>query len=158
MIRAVITQNIDCLHQKAGSKVVIEIHGSLNTLSCIGCFRQYASDQYIESYIEEGIIPRCPRCNKILKPDVVLFEEQLPIKPWLMAKDETKKCDLMIVVGSSLTVTPASELPILALENDAKLIVVNLTPTYIDSCSDIVIYGDVADVLPSITAEIIQEH
>jgi len=156
IVRAVITQNIDCLHQKAGSKVVIEVHGSMNTLSCTGCFKQSSSDQHIQSYIEDGTIPHCPHCNRILKPDVVLFEEQLPKKAWLLAKSETKKCDLMLVAGSSLTVTPACELPLLALNNGAKLIVINLEPTYIDNYSDVVIHNDVSFILPSIASKVIR--
>lgn len=155
LVQAIITQNIDCLHQKAGSQVVIEVHGSLDTLSCIGCFKQFLSHQYMDAFIEEGIIPHCPLCNQILKPDVVLFEEQLPIQPWLKAKAETKNCDLMIVAGSSLTVTPACQLPLLALQNGAKLIVINLSPTYIDNYSEVVIYEDVSDILPAIAANVL---
>lgn len=154
-IKAVITQNIDCLHQKAGSQNVIEIHGSLDTLSCCGCYQQLESKKYIESYLKDGTIPQCPNCDRLLKPDVILFEEQLPIKPWLKAKAEVKNCDLLIVAGSSLTVTPASELPFLALKNHARVIVINLTPTYIDDYSEIVLYQDVSEVLPLITTELV---
>ena len=154
-IQVVITQNIDGLHQRAGSKVVIEVHGSLKTLTCIGCYQQISSKGYIGPYIEGGQIPNCPICSKILKPDVVLFEEQLPIKPWLQAQDAVKTCDLMIVAGSSLVVMPVAGLPIDAFENQAKIIVVNLSPTYIDDYADIVIYGDVAEILPAIVSEVI---
>lgn len=157
LVRSVITQNIDCLHQKAGSKMVIEVHGTLDTLSCCGCFQQFPSRRYMDAYLDDGAIPICPHCNRILKPDVVLFGEQLPIKSWLKAKTEIKHCDLMIVAGSSLTVTPACELPLLALNNQAKLIIINLTPTYIDSYAEIVIHGDVSNVLPSIVAEVIND-
>ena len=157
LIKSVITQNIDQLHDKAGSKVVIEIHGSLKTLSCIGCFSQFPSDQYISPYLEDGIIPHCPLCHQILKPDVVLYEEQLPVKPWSMAKAEVEQCDLMIVAGSSLTVTPACELPMLAKRNKARLIIINLTPTYIDNYADVVINEDVSNIFPAIAAAISQE-
>jgi NAD-dependent deacetylase len=116
---------------------------------------QYASQPYLAPYIEHGTIPLCPDCGKILKPDVVLFEEQLPVKAWLKAREAARSCDLMIVAGSSLVVMPAAGLPMKAVENHAKLILVNKTSTYIDERSDIVIYGDVADVIPAITAEVI---
>jgi NAD-dependent deacetylase len=154
-LKTIITQNIDGLHQRAGSKVVIEVHGTLNSLSCIGCYQQFPASGYIEPYIDDGEIPKCPKCNKLLKPDVVLFEEQLPIKPWLNAREAVKICDLMIVSGSSLVVMPVAGLPVNALENHAKIIVVNKTPTYIDEESEVVLYGDVAEIVPAIAAEVI---
>jgi len=154
-LKAVITQNIDGLHQRAGSKEVIEVHGSINTMSCIGCYRNYPSDDFIKPYLETGDIPKCPSCIGILKPNVVLFEEQLPIKPWLRAKQEVDSCDLLIVAGSSLTVTPVANLPLKALDNNAKIIIINKSPTYIDSYSDIVINGDVATIIPAITSVVL---
>jgi len=153
-IETVITQNIDGLHQKAGSKAVIEVHGSFDTLSCTGCFRQISSNNFIKPYIDQGVIPCCPICDKILKPDVVLFDEQLPFKPWLKAREAIKTCDLLLVAGSSLVVLPVAGLPLKALENQAKIIVINLTPTYIDEQSEVVIYGDVAEVIPAIASEV----
>lgn len=154
-IETIITQNIDGLHQRAGSRLVIEVHGSLNTLSCIGCYQQYPSQGYIEPYIDRGMIPYCPRCHKILKPDVVLFEEQLPIKPWLQAREAVNHCDLLVVSGSSLVVMPVAGLPMNALEHNARIIVVNKTPTYIDEESDVILYGDVAEIIPAIASEVL---
>lgn len=154
-LKTIITQNIDGLHQRAGSQYVIEVHGTLNSLSCIGCYQKIPANGYIEPYIHGGEIPRCPKCNKILKPDVVLFEEQLPITPWLKARETTRTCDLLIISGSSLVVMPVAGLPMMALENQAKIIVINKTPTYIDEESDIVLYGDVAEIVPAIAAEVI---
>jgi NAD-dependent deacetylase len=153
-IETIITQNIDGLHQRAGSKDVIEVHGSLKSMSCIGCYQQFPSDDYIEPYIDRGEIPHCTRCNKILKPDVVLFEEQLPIKPWLYAQEAVRNCDLLLVAGSSLIVMPVAGLPMKALEHHAKIVVVNKTPTYIDEESEVVLYGDVADIIPAIASEV----
>lgn len=154
-LQTIITQNIDGLHQKAGSQFVIEVHGSLNSLSCIGCYEQIPANGYIESYIHHGEIPSCPKCNKIMKPDVVLFEEQLPIKPWLKAREAVKTCDLLIISGSSLIVMPVAGLPMAALENRAKIIVINKTPTYIDEKSEVVLYGDMAEIVPAISAEVV---
>jgi NAD-dependent deacetylase len=156
-IQAIITQNIDRLHQRAGSKHVLEVHGSMSTLTCISCYRQYDSDQFIKPYLENGEIPRCPNCGNVLKPDVVLFEEQLPFRTWLQAQTETKECDLMLVCGSSLEVTPVAHLPYQALENGAHLIIVNDTPTYVDERADVVLREDVAEVVPRIAAEVIRE-
>jgi len=153
-IKKIITQNIDGLHQRAGSQAVIEVHGSLHSLSCTGCFQQFPSDGFIEPYITSGKIPICPNCDKILKPDVILFEEQLPIKPWLNAQKAAKTCDLLIIAGSSLVVMPVAGLPMEALDNQAKIILVNKAPTYIDQLSDVVLYGDVADILPAIATEV----
>lgn len=156
-IQTVITQNIDTLHQQAGSKHVLEVHGSMSTLTCTSCYQQYDSDEFIRPYLETGAMPRCPNCGNVLKPDVVLFEEQLPFRTWLQAQKETKACDLMLVCGSSLEVTPVANLPYQALENDARLIIVNSTPTYIDQRSDVVLREDVAEVVPRIAAEVTHE-
>lgn len=153
-LKSIITQNIDGLHQKAGSKMVIEVHGGLHSLTCIGCFQQYQAGGFITPYLEEGKIPQCPNCQNILKPDIVLFGEQLPIHSWLLAKAEVNQCDLMIIAGSSLTVTPVAELPIMALNNNAKLILINITPTYIDDHAEVVLYGDVAEIVPAIAEEV----
>jgi NAD-dependent deacetylase len=156
-IKTIITQNIDGLHQKAGARSVIEIHGSLKTLSCTGCFKQVPSVEFLDPFLQLGQIPLCPHCGKILKPDVVLFEEQLPVKSWLEAREAVRTCDLMIVAGSSLVVMPAAGLPMSAIENQARLIVINKTPTYIDENSDVVIKGDVSDILPAIAAEVMND-
>ncbi len=147
-IRAVITQNIDMLHQKAGSKNVIELHGTLRTLSCTQCFSRLDSAPYLRPFIEQGEIPHCPQCGGVLKPDVILFGEQLPQKAWLAAQSEARGCDLMLVAGSSLEVMPAAGLPMQALERGAHLIIVNHSPTYLGLRADLVIQEDVAEVLP----------
>ncbi len=85
-IKTIITQNIDGLHQRAGAVNVLEVHGTFNTLTCVHCYEQQKAGGFIETFIDEGTIPRCPSCDNILKPDVVLFEEQLPIQVWLDAK------------------------------------------------------------------------
>ena len=149
-LQTVVTQNIDALHQKAGSKCVIEMHGTCRTLSCTECFKQFESGRLIEPYIEEGIIPLCPSCNGILKPDVILFGEQLPQSAWMEAQRAACKCDLMMVAGSSLEVLPVAGLPMQALDRGAHLIIVNNTPTYLNVRADVVLLEDVATTLPEI--------
>jgi NAD-dependent deacetylase len=153
-IKAIITQNIDYLHQRAGSKTVIEVHGTFNSLTCIGCFKQYSSVGFMESYIEEGIIPHCPDCHTLLKPDVILYEEQLPVRTWMDAQEASSTCDLMLVAGTSLEVMPSAGLPVKALDNGAHLIVVNKSTTFIDERADLFFMNDVAEIIPRIAAEI----
>ncbi len=157
-IRAVITQNIDALHSRAGSKNVLEVHGTLNSLTCISCYRHFKSNGIIEPYIEDGSLPHCPECGHLLKPDIILFEEQLPVDIWRRAQYEAKSCDLMVIAGTSLEVMPSAGLPMRALENRARLIVINRSPTYVDVRADVLIQGDVADLIPSITAEVLDDQ
>ena len=98
----IITQNIDALHQRAGAQNVLEIHGSIEHMSCTSCFVSYDSSPYIHAYLTEHIIPRCPYCKGVLKPDLVLMGEQLPIRIWQKAVKACSMCDLMIILGSSL--------------------------------------------------------
>jgi NAD-dependent deacetylase len=155
--QTVITQNIDGLHHRAGSYDILEVHGTFNSLTCVSCYRHYDSEKFLRPYIEEGLIPRCPLCGSILKPDVILFEEQLPMRTWMEAEQASKHCDLMLVAGTSLEVIPSAKLPLFAVENGAKLIVINNTETYIDVRANIIIHGDVATYLPLIAKEVISE-
>lgn len=147
----IITQNIDGLHQRAGSKKVLEVHGTLRSLTCIGCFQNFQADSFITRYIEHNELPRCPDCGKILKPDVILFEEQLPKQTWLKAEQVCNQCSIFLVAGSSLEVTPVATLPMKALANQAKLVIINHTPTYLDPRAEILIRRDVAEILPKIS-------
>ena len=156
-LKTIITQNIDSLHQRAGSMNVIEIHGSLKTLTCVSCFDQYNSDDFIDTYLNDGTIPHCPACNNVLKPDVVLMGEQLPITAWQKAQDASKKCDLMIVAGSSLEVIPVATLPMRVVDNGAHLIIINRSETYINVRADVVFLEDVAEVIPLIANEVLGE-
>lgn len=153
-LHTIITQNIDGLHQRAGSNKVLEVHGTLESLTCIGCFQRYSSNSFISRYIEDNEIPRCPGCGGILKPDVVLYEEQLPRKTWLKARQACNNCSYILVAGSSLEVTPVATLPLEALDNNAKLILINQDPTYLDPRADVLMRGDVADILPQIANEV----
>ncbi|OGO31312.1 MAG: hypothetical protein A2136_01610 [Chloroflexi bacterium RBG_16_54_11] len=154
-ISTIITQNIDGLHTRAGAKDVLEVHGTLTTLTCVNCFRQVPSDGIIQEYIENSTVPHCPVCGGVLKPDVILYEEQLPVKTWLLAEEECRNCDLMLIAGTSLEVMPSAKLPILALEKDAPVILVNNSRTYIDVRAEIIIRADVAEVLPQIAHEVL---
>ena len=154
-IQSVITQNIDVLHQRAGSKHVLEVHGSMSSLTCIQCFTHVDSAPYLEAYLQRGEIPRCSGCGGILKPDLVLFGEQLPHRTWLSAQDASKKCDLMIVAGSSLEVLPVAGLPMRALENGAHLILINHSQTYLDVRADVVFHEDVEMIIPHLVESVL---
>lgn len=151
-IKTVITQNVDGLHQRAGSQRVLEIHGTLETATCIHCYTQYKTEGLIAAFLETGDPPLCPTCGGVLKPDIILFEEQLPHRAWQNAHDACRNCDLMMVVGSSLEVMPVAGLPMQAIERGAPLVVINKTPTYLDIRADVVIHQDAAIILPEIDA------
>ena len=156
-LKTIITQNIDGLHQRAGSDNVLQVHGSLGTLTCIGCYQQYNSNGFVEPYIEEGTLPLCEACGNYLKPDVVLFGEQLPAEVWLKARRTSEACDLMIVAGTSLIVSPVAQLPERAQKNGAKIIIINMSSTYMDKHADILIPGDVAEIIPELAARVLNE-
>ncbi len=147
------TQNIDMLHQKAGSANLIELHGTLATLSCTQCFRKVDSLPYLKPFVEAGTLPICPHCGGILKPDVILFGEQLPQKAWFDAQRASRACDLMIVAGSSLEVLPVAGLPMQAIDRGAHLLIINNSPTYLDVRADAVLHGDVVDIIPAIVEQ-----
>jgi NAD-dependent deacetylase len=153
-LKAIITQNVDMLHTRAGSHEVHEVHGHLRTATCVQCYKSYPTEPFIDQIIDEGTIPRCPECGGILKPDVILYGEQLPIRVLHAAQRAARESDVMLIAGSSLTVAPVSELPLLAVMNGARLILVNDEPTYMDPQAAVVIHADVADILPHIVAEL----
>ena len=148
-LKAIITQNIDDLHQKAGSKRVLELHGNLQHATCLKCRTVTPAHSMIEQFLETGDIPYCS-CGGLLKPNVVLIGEHLPRWILLEAWGEAERCDLMLVVGSSLEIVPAAEIPFVAGRNGAKSIIVNYQPTPLDNQADVVIRADVAQVLPQI--------
>jgi NAD-dependent deacetylase len=152
-LQTIITQNIDNLHQRAGSRRVLELHGHMREATCIRCYTKVPVDPIVERFILNGKVPRC-QCGGVLKPDVILFGEQLPIRVLNQAMAEARRADLILVAGSSLEVTPAADIPYLAVKCGAKGIMVNLQPTGFDPQAEVVIHGDVADILPRIVAEV----
>ncbi|HEY2979874.1 MAG TPA: NAD-dependent deacylase [Anaerolineales bacterium] len=154
-VHAVVTQNIDGLHQKAGSQHVIETHGTLRTLSCTQCYRQVRAEPYLQPFVELGQMPLCPACGALLKPDVILFGEQLPQASWLKAQRAARACDLMVVAGSSLEVLPVAGLPMQALDRGAHLIIINNSPTYLSIRADLNIMDDVAEALPALSDRVL---
>ncbi len=154
-LKGVITQNIDQLHQKAGSRQVLEVHGNVRRATCIVCYRQVEAGPYLDQFIRDGAVPHCPDCGSVLKPNVILFGEQLPRAPFEAARAWCAACDVLLVAGSSLEVTPVSRLPQIALEAGARLIIVNREPTYLDMRADAVLHEDLVEVLPELATEVL---
>ncbi len=152
-VQHIITQNIDGLQQRAGAQHVIELHGDIFTGTCVGCYTVYRSAEFHDQFIAAGRIPTCPRCDGIIKPNVILFGEALPVHALMAAKRAVANCDVLLIAGSSLEVAPASDLPMLARSRQARLIIVNQGPTYMDDHCDVLIHEDVALALPVIAAQ-----
>lgn len=150
-LRAVITQNIDILHTRAGSQNVFELHGHLREVTCVRCFKVSAAQPIMEQFLEDRKIPHCDSCGAVLKPNVVLFGEALPHREYNAAREHTRKADVVIIIGSSLEVAPACDLPLIAAKNGAKLIVVNLEATPADRLAQVVIHENAAVILPQIS-------
>lgn len=132
LIKAIITQNIDILHQKAGSKKVIEIHGSPENHHCLGCSRTFSYQEVLPE-ASLGNVPYCPDCGKLIKPDITFFGEMLPQKALEEAQSQAQRADLLLILGSSLSVYPAAAIPEICLQAGGELIIINNMPTHLDS-------------------------
>ena len=142
----ILTQNIDGLHQKSGSTNVLELHGSIIRIKCTVCdFKDEISSRF------EELPPRC-RCGEILRPDVVWFGESLPQDVWNKAIIHSNSCDVMIIAGTSLVVSPANTLPIYAKQNNALLIEVNPEKTIMSTDVDLSLKTTSANALPKLVS------
>jgi NAD-dependent protein deacetylase/lipoamidase len=147
---AVVTQNTDGLHQDAGTRRVIELHGSGRTVECLTCGRTEPRAS-VQDRLDVEMPPRCKHCGgTVLKPTVVLFGEPMPAAATQEAFDLASQADVMLVVGTSLVVFPAADVPLLALRSGARMIVVNAEPTPFDRFAEVVVYGRSGEVLPEI--------
>jgi NAD-dependent deacetylase len=151
LLSSVITQNVDGLHQRGGSKEVIEFHGSNQWLVCLQCaYRQEAA-----SLSFEAIPPRCPQCSSILKPDVVFFGEPIPWEAQTRAFEEAGTCELVLAIGTSAVVYPAAGIPTTAKQSGAKIVEINMEPTPLTGfVSDYIIQGSAGTILPRIVEEV----
>ena len=148
----VVTQNVDGLHQKAGVslELIFQLHGDLSHAICLGCGRRYPMEMIAE-WLKQGMEdPACHLCMGMLKPDAVLFGEQLPIEVLMESERRSKKCDVCIVLGSTLSVHPANLIPQYAAQAGAKLVIINLGPTELDHLAYIRIEGKAGDITPEI--------
>ncbi|NIM95722.1 MAG: NAD-dependent protein deacylase [Anaerolineales bacterium] len=154
-LAGIVTQNIDNLHHKAGSENVLEVHGHLREATCISCFHKVHTEGILQNYVSSTEIPTCENCGSILKPDIILFGEQLPMDVVLKAKNLMNTSDLIMVIGSSLEVTPVAVFPVAPLNAGGKLIIINQEPTYLDGRAEIIFSCNAADVLPEIAFEVL---
>jgi NAD-dependent protein deacetylase/lipoamidase len=143
LVEAVVTQNVDRLHERAGSANVIEVHGSLRTSSCLECGHRESFDRVVELLP----VPHCQRCGSVLKPDVVMFGELLPEDAIDRAFELARGAGLFLVIGSSLEVYPVAGLPEEALAAGAALAIVNKGPTPYDARADLTVDGSAAETL-----------
>jgi len=139
MLKGVITQNVDGLHQDAGSEEVHELHGSLRQAVCLECSMLHSMDEVMERVVSGENPPLCTSCGGVLKPNAVFFGELLPRVPWQKSLMLAQESDIFITIGSSLQVSPANTLPDIALRRGAKLVILNLTPTPFDEDASLVV-------------------
>lgn len=151
-LSAVITQNIDNLHQRAGNdpKKVHELHGNMEWLVCLGCGERYDLEIMRQKHPSPDHFPVCERCRGILKPDVVFFGEMLPPDTLRMAERESQECDLFIVIGSSLVVYPAAYMPLYARRSGANIVIINMGDTGQNDIADVLINAPAGDVMTKV--------
>ncbi|MGV9205177.1 MAG: SIR2 family NAD-dependent protein deacylase [Promethearchaeia archaeon] len=147
---AVLTQNIDGLHQKAKTKNVVEFHGNVNESVCMDCGEVYPITKLINQVVKEGNTPECEDCGGLLKPNAVFFGEMLDSKILSKADEYVALCDLLIILGSSLVVYPVAFYPAKAQSSGSDLAIINIQPTEFDSYAQVVIHEKIGKVLPEI--------
>jgi NAD-dependent deacetylase len=154
LVRAVVTQNIDLLHERAGSRDVVEVHGSIRTSSCPGCGASYPLPRVLE-LLEARDAPACPACGAILKPDVVFFGELLPEEAIDRAFTLAREAGLLLVVGSALEVYPVAGLPLETLDAGGAVAIVNRGPTAFDARATLKVDGSAGEILDAVAAEVL---
>jgi NAD-dependent deacetylase len=150
-VRAIVTQNVDRLHERAGSRAIVEVHGSIGTSSCLHC----GTVVQFADVVELLPVPYCPTCGEVLKPDVVMFGEVLPEPAITRAQHLAREAGVLLVVGSSLEVWPVNELPELAVAHGGRLAIVNRGATQYDHAADVVIDAGAGETLRAL-AECLQ--
>jgi NAD-dependent deacetylase len=146
-IRGVITQNIDGLHQMAGSHNVLELHGTARRAACLDCSARFDIEPLVTQFRADDRVPNCPQCGGRLKHATISFGQMLPPDVLMEATRWSRDADLMLAIGSSLVVTPAADLPRVAKERGAKLVIINRDPTPLDSISDVIIRKSIGETL-----------
>jgi NAD-dependent deacetylase len=146
----IITLNIDNLHQAAGNKSIVELHGNYLRAYCIECKKEYVGEAVHQSVVSGEIPPRCDVCNGVLKSEAILFGEPLPESAMKEAVELCRQTDLMLVIGTSLSIYPAAYLPQLAKNEGAKIVLINLEGSNRDNVADIVIRGRATEIVPKL--------
>lgn len=149
-LKAVITQNVDFLHSRAGNTKVLEIHGTTQTSRCLSCDKQFIYTE-VEAFLDQGQLPpRCPQCDGLIKTNTILFGEEMPRDVMQQARDEVVAADLLIIIGSSLTIYPAAALPSLAVQAGKRILIVNKEFTPMDTYANVSIRGMAGVIMPKI--------
>lgn len=149
-LRAMITQNIDGLHQRAGNRNVIELHGTTVECECLTCGARISMDEAVARVESGDLAPECDVCGGLLKPATISFGQSMPALAMKAAVEACQDCDVFIVAGSSLVVYPAAALPELAKESGAALVIINRTPTPLDGIADLVLNEEIGKALPQL--------
>jgi len=152
----VITQNTDGLHQKAGTpeSKMLELHGTMHWVDCLDCRKRYPRDYAHQKMLAGEKVPRCGGCNGILKPATVAYGQSLPERETQEAIDRSGACDVFLAAGSSLVVYPAAQMPVLAKQSGAKLVIMNIGETPHDHLADILIAEKTGETLAKIVARV----
>lgn len=149
-LKAVVTQNIDGLHQDAGSKNVLELHGTARFVSCLDCQTRFDADPLVQQFETLDAVPPCPECQGMLKHATVSFGQQLPADVLELAIQLSTSADVFLAMGSSLVVEPAASLPRLAKQHGSKLVIINRDATPLDEVADIVVHSPIGETLKQI--------
>jgi len=157
LVDAVVTQNIDLLHERAGSRHVVEVHGSIRTATCPGCGERYPLARVLD-LLAEAEAPACPACGALLKPGVVLFGELLPSEAIVRASELARGAGVLLVVGSALEVYPVAGLPEETLAAGGELAIVNRGTTSYDGRATVRIDGSAAEVLAGVVEQLRREE
>jgi NAD-dependent deacetylase len=152
-VSAVVTQNIDLLHTRAGSRDVVEVHGSIRTSTCPRCRAQYGVEDVLR-LLDREPAPRCEACGEVLKPDVVFFGELLPEAAITRAYDLSRSAGTLLVVGSTLEVWPVSQLPDETRRSGGQIAIVNVGPTSFDDRAAVRIEGAAGETLAALAASL----
>jgi len=146
---SVITQNVDNLHQESGvpAAQVIELHGNASYAKCLECERRYELEELKAPFLEQAIVPTCRACGGLVKTATISFGQPMPEDEMFRAYAEAEACDLFIVLGSSLVVTPAANVPVIAKRAGARLAIVNREPTPLDQIADLALHGEIAPAM-----------
>ena len=146
----VVTQNIDGLHQDAGTRNVIELHGTSRMVGCLGCGRRMAVEPVLERVREGDRDPHCERCGGLLKTATISFGQNLVAADLAAATREAERCDACLAIGSTLSVWPAANVPTIAWRGGARFVIVNDGATELDDAADLLVPGRAGEVLPRI--------
>lgn len=149
-LTAVVTQNIDGLHQEAGSVRVLELHGTARFVSCLNCQARFDADPMVKQFEAEDAVPPCPECSGILKHATVSFGQQLPTDVLEDAIRLSEQADVFLAIGSSFVVEPAASLPRYAKQHGSKLVIINRDVTPLDAIADVVIHTSIGETLAEI--------